>query len=84
MTFPRECKDIKNKWILKVKHKSDGLIERRKARLVSKGFTQEVEIDYAEFFSPVVKFESIRLLLAVVARLDLQLPQMDLSNVFLN
>jgi len=49
--LPKECKAIENKWILKVKQKSDGSIERHKVRLVAKGFTQEVGIDYEEIFT---------------------------------
>ena len=41
-------------------------------------------MDYEETFSPVVKFASIRLILAIVARMDLELYQMDVKTVFLN
>lgn len=71
-------KIVSCKWIFKKKIESaDNELIRFKARLVARGFTQEQGIDYNEVFSPVVKHASIRVLLAVVARLDWELEQLD-------
>ena len=73
-----------SKWILKIKRKADGTIEIYKVCLVAKGYAQEEGILYEEIFSPVVWFISIRLILAIVVHLDLELYQMDTKTVFLN
>ena len=82
--LPPGRKTIGNKWVLNIKHKTDGTIDRYKTRLVAKGYTQQEGIDYEETFLPVVRFALICLILAIVARMDLELYQMNVNIAFLN
>ena len=82
--LPPSRKTIGNKWVLNIKHKVDGIIDIDKARLVAKGYTQQEGIDYEETFSLVVRFALIHLILAIVARMDLELYLMDVKTAFLN
>lgn len=81
---PKNQKLIDNKWIFKVKRNPDDSIERHKARLVGRGFTQEYGIDYMETFSPVVRFDSLRAILSVAAENGMQMTQFDVKTAFLN
>ena len=82
--LPPGRKNIENKWVLGIKSKANETIDIYKSRLVVKGYTQQKGIDYGEAFSPVVRFASVRLILALVARMDLELYQMDIKLAFLN
>ena len=51
---------------------------------MAKKFTQIEWVDYKGTSSPLVRIVSIRLLLALVAHLDLEMFQMDVKTAFLN
>ena len=75
---------ISSKWVYKIKTRSDDTVDRYKARLVARGFTQEYGIDYEENFSLVARLSSVRTLIAVSAARKWPLFHMDVKNVFLN
>lgn len=75
---------VTTKWVYKSKTKPDGTLERRKARLVARGFSQSQGVDYFETFSPVVRYESVRCVLALAAAEDMEIRQFDVKTAFLN
>ncbi|EOY08714.1 Cysteine-rich RLK (RECEPTOR-like protein kinase) 8, putative [Theobroma cacao] len=70
VTPPLGKKPVGCKWVFIVKHKADGSVERYKAKLVAKGFTQTYGVDYQETFALVAKMNTIRIMLSCAANLD--------------
>uniref|UniRef100_A0AAV1TTM0 Reverse transcriptase Ty1/copia-type domain-containing protein n=1 Tax=Peronospora matthiolae TaxID=2874970 RepID=A0AAV1TTM0_9STRA len=83
----QNCQEAKGaigtKWVFKIKRKADGSVEKYKARLVAKGFKQKYGIDYTETFSPVVKYVTLRMVIAITKYFDWPLDQLDVVTAFL-
>ena len=75
---------ISSKWVFKIKTRSNGSIERYKARLVARGFSQQPGLDYDETFSLVIKPSTIRLILTIGLSQGWSVKQLDVSNAFLH
>lgn len=84
LPLPSNKTTVKCRWLYKIKYHADGQIERYKARLVAKDFTQTANIDYFETFAPVTKMISFHLLLAIAAMNNWEINQLDITNAFLH
>jgi len=82
--LPKDRQAIGSKWVFKVKRNSDGSVEKYKARVVAKGFSQCPEVDYTEVFAPTFRMASIRTIIALSAIHDYHLHSIDVSSAFLN
>lgn len=69
--------------MFKIKRKADASIKKYKARLVAKGFKQKYGIDYTETFSPVVKYVTLRMVVAITKFFNWPLDQLDVVTAFL-
>ncbi|GJX45575.1 retrovirus-related pol polyprotein from transposon TNT 1-94 [Tanacetum coccineum] len=81
--LPYGKRAIGTKWIYINKKDERGIVVRNKARLVAQGYTQEVGLNYDEFFAPVARIEAIRVFLAYASFKDFVVYQMDVKSVFL-
>ena len=82
--LPKDRKAIGSRWVFKIKRNADGSIERYKARVVAKGFSQRPGLDYIEVFAPTFRMASIRTIIALAAKHDYILHSIDISSAFLN
>ncbi|GLB39961.1 putative reverse transcriptase (RNA-dependent DNA polymerase) [Lyophyllum shimeji] len=81
---PEGARTMKNRWVFANKYDENGLIIGRKARLVAKGFTQIPGVDFFESYASVVRYESLRINLAVGTILGMEIWQVDYTSAYLN
>jgi len=81
---PENQQAIGSRFVLRNKFRSNGTLEKKKARLVARGFSQRPGVDYGDTFAPVARIGSIRLVASLAARLDLELRQFDITTAYLN
>eukprot|EP00253_Pinus_taeda_P028459 PITA_28459 len=82
--FPARRKPITSKWVFKKKTNAEGKVEKYKAQLVAKGYSQVLGIDFGDICSPIAKVASIRLLLSVATAFYFEVEQMDVRTTFLH
>ena len=75
---------VTSRWLYKVKHATDGSIEKFKARFVARGFSQVEGVDYEETFAPMARYTSIRSIISIAAKMGWKIHQMDVKTAFLN
>ena len=80
---PADGSVVDCRWVYSIKYKSNGSVDRYKARLVARGFTQTFGVDYAETFLPVTILSSICVLVSVVINKSWDFYQLDVRNAFL-
>ena len=78
ISLPEGKKAIRNRWVFDIKPD-----DQKCAHLVAKGFSQIEGIDYEELFSPVVRYESVRIIFALTALEHWHLEAVDVKTTFL-
>ena len=77
---PKGKSVVSSKWIFKIKHVVNGGIEKYKARFIVSGFSRKEGIDYEETFTPVARYTSVRVVLAIATSKGWKVHQMDVKN----
>lgn len=81
-SLPPGANVIPVKWVYKIKTDEHGVISKYKARITPKGFKQRHGVDFFEVFAHTGKYKTLRVLLSLAARHDLELRQLDVPQAF--
>ena len=82
--FPPRCNPITTKWVYKVKKDQAGNIAKLKARLVARGFQQKEREDFEETFAPIVRWNTLCILVALATHRGWKFFHLDAVTAFLN
>ena len=80
--LPPGKKPVGHTWVFKVKYTPTGHVDKFKARMVAQGFSQTLGEDFLETFSPTMRGESLRVLLAIAAYHNLEIRQIDVVSAY--
>ena len=83
MPIPVGQNIVGSKWVFKLKRDANGNINHHKAWLVAQGYFQQPGFDYEELYSLVVRYESLRLLIVLLAYHHWRPQQLDIKAAFL-
>lgn len=81
---PKDRDIVTCKWVFKLKRNTEGNVEKYKARLAARGFSQKYGTDYDEVFAPVVRQTTLKTFLAIAGHKDMSVKHFDAKTVFLN
>lgn len=81
-SLPSHVNIIPVKWVFKIKTDENGAIVKYKARITPKGFKQKHGVDFFEVFANTGKYKSLRVMLSIAARRDMELRQLDVPQAF--
>jgi hypothetical protein len=70
--------------VFKMKWDEHGALSKHKTCLVAKGYVQWHDIEYDEFFAPVARLDSVRLLIALKSHERWEVHHVDIKSAFLN
>ena len=71
-------------WVFKTKYLSDGSLDKHKACLVAKGYSQQPGIEFDDTFAPMAWTATIWIVLAMAGKKGWPIYQMDVKSLFLN
>jgi hypothetical protein len=80
---PSGANVIGSKWVFRLKKNANGEIQAYRARLVAQGNYQIDGVDVFDTFSPVARLAAIRTVLALAARLNWEIHQVDVRSAYL-
>jgi hypothetical protein len=81
---PEGANIMDSMWVYDIKWDEEGNRIKDKARLVGKGYTQQLGIDYNETWAAVTRLESVRMTAAIAAKHNLKLWRIDFVGAYLN
>jgi hypothetical protein len=70
--------------VFRIKRIQTGSVDKYKSRVVAKGFHQKEGVDYTDVFAPGSNLVTLRMLLSIAVKEDLEVHQLDVKTAFLN